>query len=228
MTETYLPFQKILKDNNIKSLGPLVPGPVTTGSTKPIRRLEDLKGLKIRALGGVVPVFKALGATPVAIPLPEVYEALQRGTIDGFTGVPYHLVAAFKFYEVTKYILNIGAGIYTAGSLYMNLDVWNKLPDDIKTIITRLIDEMPEVFAKICGEQWKKTTDTLLAAKAEVYSLPPEEMLRWKTQVVPGIYDNWVKDMEAKGLPGRETLNKYHELIKKYEALDKSPRPFPK
>lgn len=227
MAETYPPFQKMLKDNNIKVMSCMGASEVVAGSTKPLRTLEDLQGLKMRAMGLMNKAIEILGATPVAMPLPEVYEALERGTLDAFTGVPYHLTVAFKLCEVTKYIVDPGIGAYATGGYFMNLDTWNELSDDIKEIINEINQEFPDVSAEIGNEVLQKTTETLLAAGNDIYSLPPDEIARWKAKLVPRIYDDWTGDMEAKGLPGRELLDKYHELIKKYEPYDKYISPYP-
>lgn len=227
MAETYPPFQKMLKDNNIKNMSCWAASEVVMVSPKPIRTVKDLKGLRIRAMGLMNKVMEMLGATPVAMPLPEVYEALQRGVIDAVTGIPYHLVVSFKLNEVAKYVVDPGMGCYATGGYYMNLDTWNSLPDDIKAIIDQINEEFPDVAAELSNELLQKTTETLLAAGNEVYCLPPKEIERWKAKLVPRIYEDWIKEMGAKGLPGRETLEKYHELIRKYAPMDKYKSPYP-
>jgi TRAP-type C4-dicarboxylate transport system substrate-binding protein len=228
MGETFPPYQKMFKDNNILLMSSWPASEVVIISSKPIRTLADLKGKKIRAMGLMNVAMKMLGATPVAMPLPEVYEALERGTIDFVTGIPYHLVVSFKLHEAAKYLINPSIGCYASGGYFMNLKTWNNLPDDIKKIIKKINEEFPDVGANMSNEILKKTTDTLLKAKVDIYSLPPEEVAKWKAVLVPHIYDDWVKQMEAKGLPGKETLAKYQELVKKYEKNDKYVSPYPK
>lgn len=228
MAETFPPFQKMMKDNNIKLMSIWPASEVVMISRKPIKTLDDLKGKKIRALGLMNKAMKMLGATPVAMPLPEVYEALERGTIDTVTGLPYHLVMAFKLQEAAKNLINPGLGCYASGGYFMNLNTWNKLPDDIKTIINKLNQEFPDVAIKMQAELHKKTTDTLLKAKCNIYSLPANEIAKWKAVLIPAIYDDWMKDMASKGLAGKETLAKYQELVKKYTPQDKYASPFVK
>jgi TRAP-type C4-dicarboxylate transport system substrate-binding protein len=228
MAESFPPFQKMMKDNNIKLLSIWPASEVVMISAKPIKTLDDLKGKKIRALGLMNKAMKMLGATPVAMPLPEVYEALERGTIDAVTGLPYHLVVAFKMQEAAKNLINPGLGCYASGGYFMNLNTWNKFPDDIKKIVHQLNQEFPDVAIKMQAELHKKTTDTLLKAKCNIYSLPANEIAKWKAILVPAIYDDWIKDTASKGLPGKETLTKYRELVKKYTPQDKYVSPFSK
>jgi len=226
MFEVFPPFKKMMKDNNIKLMMSLSAGGVAMASVKPIKTLEDLHGKRVRAMGLMNKAMKLLGATPVAIPLPEVYEALERGIVDVVTGIPYNLIDAFKFQEVAKYIIDTKMGCYASGGYYMNLDTWNKLPDDIKAIVRELTSQAPEVYADLTNKLLKKTTDALLKAKCRIYSLSPEEVERWKAKLVPRIYDDWIKEMEKRGLPGRETIELYQKLIKKYQPQDKYISPY--
>ena len=228
MAHSFPPFVKMLKDNNILLMSSLPASEVVLLSAKPVKTLADIKSKKVRAMGLMNNAMKSLGATPVAMPLPEVYEALERGTIDAVTGLPYHLVVAFKLQEAAKHLVNPGIGCYASGGYFINLKTWAKLPDDIKQIIAKINDEFPDVAANMSNEQLKQTTETLLKAKVDIYSLPPDEVAKWKAILVPGVYDDWTKQMEAKGLPGKETLAKYQELIKKYEKSDKYVSPYPK
>ena len=228
MADTFPPFQKMMKDNNIKLISIWPASEVVMVSAKPIKTLDDLKGKKIRALGLMNKAMKMLGATPVAMPLPEVYEALERGTIDAVTGLPYHLVVSFKLQEAAKNIINPGLGCYASGGYFMNLKTWNKLPEDIKKIVNQLNNEFPDVAIKMQAELHKKTTEALLKAKCNIYSLSTGEVAKWKAVLVPAIYDDWIKDTASKGLPGKETLQKYQELVKKYTPKDKYVSPYAK
>jgi len=228
MSDTFQPFQKMMQKNNIIPAIYVPASEVVIASVKPIRKLEDLKGKKVRAMGLMNTAMKMLGATPVAMPLPEVYEALERGTLDVVTGIPYHLVVAFKLHEVAKYIVGPHMGCYATGAYYMHQDTWSKLPDQIKKIVEDLKAEHLGVYVEMTNELHQKTTEALRAGKCDIYSLPQDEVKRWKDKLVPEIYNEWTAQMEKKGLPGKEVLEVYQELIKKYEPMDKYDSPFEK
>jgi len=226
MHASYPPFQKMMKDNNLKFLISLSAGEVAMASIKPIKKLEDLKGKKVRAMGLMNDAMKMLGATPVAMPLPEVYEALERGTLDAVTGIPYHLIAAFKFQEVAKHIVGVRMGCYASGGYYMNLDVWNELPDNIKQIIDETNAVLPERYADMTNQLFGKITGKLRDANCTFYTLPDEEVERCKNILLPKIYEDWTKKMDKRRLPGQETLNVYRRLVEKYQPQDKYESPF--
>jgi TRAP-type C4-dicarboxylate transport system substrate-binding protein len=104
-------------------------------STKPVRTLADLKGLKIRTHGSFVEFWRRLGCGTVAAPLSEVYLALTTGVVDGVT-TDWSAHIIFKFVEVAKYGVlpsMIGA---TGGHIIVNPKAWNSLPDDLKHIVS--------------------------------------------------------------------------------------------
>ncbi len=108
-----------------------------TTSTKPIRNVADLAGLKIRVSPGKIRVdtFQSLGAAPTPIALSELYTSLQTHVIDAEEN-PLLLIDQQKFYEVQKYV-SMSEHIWSGYWTLVNQDVWNKLGKDIQGIVTR-------------------------------------------------------------------------------------------
>lgn len=79
------------------------PAQVVFSATKPVNKMEDLKGMTLRALGFVAEAVSALGATPRPIPMPEAYEAVGKRVIDGLM-IPMETLRAFRLAEVIKYV----------------------------------------------------------------------------------------------------------------------------
>jgi TRAP-type C4-dicarboxylate transport system substrate-binding protein len=113
--------------------GPL-PGIVTR--SKPVRRLEDMKGLRIRAPVELLPLLRRLGADPVNMPMAEVYSSLAKGVIDGVISSP-DTFRSLHFAEVSKYYtgLVVSRGAYPARAI--SEQSWNRLPPDLR----KLLDE---------------------------------------------------------------------------------------
>jgi TRAP-type C4-dicarboxylate transport system substrate-binding protein len=170
---------------------------------KPIRKLEDLKGLTIRAPGMVGEVIKALGGTPAPTPMPEVYEAISKGVIDGEAS-NLETLFAFRFAEVVKYTTSIWE-INHPYPFYvgMNKDSYKKLPADIKEIFDKLVGEYKERYILMwnaidfVGKEFGK-------GKGVTFNeLLPGELTRWKAAVEP-VIDNYVKTMMGKGFSEAE------------------------
>jgi tripartite ATP-independent transporter DctP family solute receptor len=111
-----------------------------TTSTKPIRTVADLAGLRIRVSPGKIRVdtFQSLGASPTPIALSELYTSLQTHVVDAQEN-PLLLIDQQKFYEVQKYV-SMSDHIWSGYWTLFNQDVWNRLPKDFQSIISREMD----------------------------------------------------------------------------------------
>jgi TRAP-type C4-dicarboxylate transport system substrate-binding protein len=110
------------------------PGVLTRN--KPVRRLADLKGLRLRAQSDAIDVLRALGADPVNMPMGEVYSALAKGVIDGVVA-PADTIKSLHFAEVAHHFtsLRFSRGAYPARA--MSDAAWNRLPPDLQRIVAR-------------------------------------------------------------------------------------------
>jgi len=106
-----------------------------TNSKRPVRKPEDLKGLKIRLMESPVylDTFRQMGVNPVPMPFPEIYNALQQGVIDGQDN-PLYTSILMKFTEVNKFA-TITNHILTECPIIANLDWWNSLPAKYQKIL---------------------------------------------------------------------------------------------
>lgn len=116
---------------------------------KPIRKVSDAKGLKVRVYSkSLANMVMAWGANPVTIPVVELYTALQRGVVDGAT-TSFMTGADAKFWEVLKYVTLTNHNVGGYNTIITNKATWNALPDNIKKIVT-------EVSDKYAGQVWKQ------------------------------------------------------------------------
>ncbi len=180
-------------------------GPAIFHTKKPVYKLEDLKGMKIRCTGLATKIVKALGGTPVAVPMPETYDSLSRGIVDG-TLNPQEALQGFKFGEVVKYTTeSYGSSNSSGFFIVMNKEKWNSLPSDIQGIIEKINEEWIEKTGKAWDELDKAGREFTLKLGNKIISLSKEENERWAKAVKP-LLDDYVKSMKEKGLPGEEAL----------------------
>jgi TRAP-type C4-dicarboxylate transport system substrate-binding protein len=102
---------------------------------KPVSKGADFKGLKMRDVGPDAKFYKALGAEVVYIKTSEVYSALQTGVLDAAGVSSMGWMYAMKLYEVAKYVLWPGTVDMGAQNIFVNMDAWKSLPDDLKAIL---------------------------------------------------------------------------------------------
>ncbi len=189
------------------------PGLLMTKSV-PVKKLEELKGMKIRCTGTSLRVVSALGGAPVAMPQSETYDALQKGVVDGVLS-PIETLQGWKFAEVIK---NVTENYKTAYSLLfftaMNKKRWDALPKDVQETIEKINKEWIEKSGQTWVEIDKSGREYGLSKGVTFIPLSKEEEDRWVKAVQP-VLEDYVKAMEAKGLPGREALTFCQEWLKK-------------
>lgn len=173
-------------------------GPSMLITKKPVRTMEDMKGLSIRAPGLMAEVITALGGTPAPTPVMETYDAISKGVLQGaFTAG--ESVKTFKFGEVAKFVTDS----WHVGPVYpfyvvMNKDSYKKLTPDLKEIFDHLCGEFRERMAltwngiDIVGKEWGKQNGV------EYIDLSKEEFDRWQKAVQP-VIENYVKRMVSSG-----------------------------
>lgn len=111
------------------------------GSKEPIDEVSDLDGLSVRSTGRVAEAYEMVGANAVALTSPEMYEALERGTIDAYSSFPMEIISDFGLPEVAPYLSMPGLGNYTQSVTVINLDVWESLPEDVREAIDQASQE---------------------------------------------------------------------------------------
>jgi TRAP-type C4-dicarboxylate transport system substrate-binding protein len=187
---------------------------------KQIRTLADFKGLKMRApTRQTNKLLATLGATPVAMPLPAVAEAVNKGVIDGFV-LPWEVIPSVKLHEMVKYHtetpLNKPALYTSVFVIAMNPAKYESLPADLKAVIDR---NSGAGFAAIAGKTWDEARAPGRKPAEErgntFYTLPDAELENWVKASAP-LYDEWVAAMEKAGLPGKQMLQDARDLLDKY------------
>lgn len=206
---------KVLTDTEVMYLHAHGPGLVNTKG-KAVRKLEDMKGLKIRSHGTSAKVVEALGGTPVAMPMPETYQSLQKGVVDGAV-YPLEANKGWKLGEVIDYTtLDFPAAYTTTFFVVMNKDKWNSLPDDVKKTIRQINKEWIVKHGKAWVQSDEEGAAFLKAKKKELIKLSPEEGKRWGEAVKP-VLEEFVVEMEKKNLPGKEALETAQKAFKEAE-----------
>jgi TRAP-type C4-dicarboxylate transport system substrate-binding protein len=218
--ETIPEFQQEWKDVKVLFLQCTDPYfPVTT--KKQVRNQADLKGLKLRELGGYPSdMWKYLGASPLLLGMPDVYDAASKGVIDGIN-IPWAAISTYKFYEVMKYYTEVPT---TASPQFviMNKDTWNGLPRDIQDQIMSVSGITGAEFSGESG--WGDDIKVEVLAQAQKagftmtsVALDAGEFDNWVKIAGKPLWDKWVAEMNSKGLPGQKVLDAALKLIEKYK-----------
>lgn len=146
-------------------------------SKKPITKIEDLKGLRVRTFGKTSPkMFKSLGAVPVNMTVGEAYEGLQRGNVDAVF-LPWAGMYAFKLFEVAKNISDINFGADGCYVSYINLDVWNSWPQNLKDLFNQIVAEAEMMSDQMVSGLDKKLLQVMIKKGAKLVHFEDQDKL---------------------------------------------------
>lgn len=168
-----------------------------TGKTDDCKSLDGLNGKKIRTFGNLIPhMMTAVGATPVTVPAGDLYEAIDRGTID-YSFVNLGNVNAYRLYEAGKY--SCGPALSIAGHMVVMSDrTWKRLPEDIQTIIVEESQRTQQEYVAWIDEAVQASAESITAAGGEIVTLSPETLADWKAKT-PDLLQSWVDELSGRG-----------------------------
>jgi len=183
---------------------------------KAVTTLSDLKGLKIRRPTAVIGrLLEELGAEPVGMPAPRIYESMQRGTIDGYM-LPFEAVKGFRAYEVSDHHTEFG--FYSlAFVLTMNKARYESLPADLKQVID---DNTGMAWAIRAGRGFDKGDEVGLEATrgtGAFHKIEGSELAEWEAAAVRTTA-GYLKELDDQGLPGTETYGKVKGYVAECRA----------
>lgn len=196
-------------------------GAVFHAVSRQVLKLEDLKGMKVRAPSRMgARMLSGLGAVPVPMPMPQVPEALAKGVVDGAM-VPWEAVPGIKIHEVTRFHTEMAPGLPKLSNTFlvvaMNEARYNSLPADLKKVIDansgaeasqwagQVWDSVIELSRKFARDRGNKLTE-----------LSPAEYQRWEA-AVEGVVQDWSREVAAKGGDGKKLLASAKALLVQYD-----------
>jgi len=169
-----------------------------TNSKRPVRKPEDLDGLKIRVVGSpiFIDTFRALGANPVSINWSEALTALQQGTVDGQENPVASIIIPYKLWEINK---NITIWHYTIDPLILGISkiTWESFDPKDREIISKAAQEAMAWNKKEARkglEGSREAFDMLKSKGMEVVVFTPKDMETFKAKT-KSVYDKWIKEI---------------------------------
>ena len=205
---------KELSDVHVCYLFAHGPGLLHT-ATKPVKTLEEVKGMKIRSTGTSQLIVRALGAAPVAMSQGETYDALKKNIVDG-TLVPIEALEGFKQAEVLKYTTETYSAAYSQGFfVVMNLAKWNSLPKDLQQIITDVSKEYEAITAKAWGDSDESGRKFALNLGHEFIKLSDAESSKFKEAVTP-VFSEYIKIATEKGVDGQAVFDTVKDMVQTF------------
>lgn len=190
-------FQDLFNKLGMQMLGFAAYGTGDFFANKPVKLPSDFKGLRLRGYGADLSyLIRELGASPVTLSSQEIYQATQRGTIDGFlTGASS--VYQRKLYEVVKYASAVPIGRLSFPAT-ANLKWWAGLPKDVQVAITKAAMVAQQKGRQLAKAEDQQATEKLAKLGVTIQTLTPAEYAQWVKAVKP-VLDKYVERTGDKG-----------------------------
>lgn len=213
-------FEKLDEHKGTKLLTLYTHGPgIFWNAKKPINKIDDFAGLKIRVGGGMAAdVAKALGVNAIAKPAPESYELLSSGVVDGVM-FPGESIVSFKLEKLVKYATQFPGGLYSdSHAIIINPDSWAKIAKADQEAILKISGE---ALARNIGKAWDKNAQSGFDAfKANGGQVVPADaaLVKAVAERTAAFEDEFVKTAVAKGLDGKAIVAEYRAEVAKLAA----------
>jgi C4-dicarboxylate-binding protein DctP len=194
-----------LESKNIKGLAYWSGGFHVFSANKPLRKPEDLKGLKMRIPSSKVleATLRTVGALPQVMPFSEVYQAMQSGVVDGTENILSSYTTQ-KYFEVQKHI-TLTNHTHTGYALIVNKKFWDGLPPDVQTLLTQAVKQASAFEEQLVAQENKDALAELKATgKTQVQDLTPAEREVWRKTL-------WPVHKEMESRIGANLLNQVYQ-----------------
>lgn len=208
--------QKYGEFNDYVHIGMITSDPYLLFSRDPVNSVDDIKNKKYRITGkNDAILYEAWGVTPVSVPIADVYESIQKTTIDGLFFSPIGGMGS-KFYEVAPNLLDLPFMVQPL-SFGLNQVFYEQLPEDLKNLMDEdLGPKLVELFVQTYTgevENAKNEINKLTEGKGGITTLSPEEEQKF-TAPAKDSWEFWVKEANEKGYPGDQMMADFKELLK--------------
>ena len=192
-TGLYQLWENAYAKNNCHLLGIHTYGPYPAiASNKPIRSIDDFKGVKVRAILEIADLMKELGAAPGYVPGGEIYMAMKLGTFDAAT-YSVDAIRGFKWNEVIKYYILPYWSDWYFGDMIINQQAWNELPDDLKQVLKEAMKNYGEQNKKVYSKEIEIVVDQAKELGYEVMTLPEKDVEKMRTIAVEKVWSKFAK-----------------------------------
>lgn len=199
--------QKEFKKNKVKYMNPLFTANAYMWSKSPIKSVADFKGMSVRGFGPWLALFGAMGSSLVSVPVPEIYNSLERGVVKSTVLYLTNAIGQ-KLYEVTDHLNVTNLGHNCGMPLVINLETWDRLPGEVQKAVEELnAKEAIRNFCRINQESYEKEMKLVKEKGMKIIEFPQPEVEQMKQIARQQVWAPYAKKMDEKGLNGTQTLD---------------------
>jgi TRAP-type C4-dicarboxylate transport system substrate-binding protein len=187
------------------------------GTGAPRDELAEYAGMRVRATGGIGDAFSLLGAVPTSVTSAEAYQAMESGVVDTVAFAQHAHLSFGTINQADWWTANLNPGTVNC-PIVVNIDAYEALSDEEREALDSSVPEAIDHYLANYGELLKRW-DTVLEEKGvEKVMFTPEVIAEFKTKAADPAREEWIKDMEAQGIPGQELYDLVVTTLEKERA----------
>ncbi len=203
----------------VKVLTVFTNAPANIMSKKPVKTIEDVKGMNLKASGGGGDILKAWGANLVDIPMSETPAAIEKGLAEGLFS-SLDVMKGLNFAEHCRYVAITDTVVYPF-AVIMNSERWNGLPEDVKKIMENLSADHAMWTGKY-EDDYVKEAIAWSKEKYQVEVTEFDELYRAKfNYLLWPLTQKWMEKAKAEGLPAGDIVMDIRRFIKQHTGQKK-------
>jgi len=183
------------------------------GTGDPRDTLAKMKGMRVRATGGIGQAFEAVGAVPTSVTATEAYNAMESGVVDTVAFAQHAHLAFGTINRAEWWTSNLNPGTVNC-PVVVNTDAYAALSDENRAILDGSIDESIQHYLANYAELLERWDSILTEKNVKTVEIAESELAEFRTLAADPIRDKWIADMEAQGIPGQELYDLVQSTLK--------------
>jgi TRAP-type C4-dicarboxylate transport system substrate-binding protein len=211
-------FKAEFEANGLYPLLFVLVGTPAMGLVEPIDSIDDIQNRRMRQFGYLDTVFAELGAETVTLSTAELYEALQRGVVDGYGAWTFEIIPDTSLHEVAPYMYDIGMGHYSAGAVTFSTSFWEGLDPELRDLMTELAQESHAVALEGLRALEESACDTILESGASVTAFSEQEQQEIAERATPVAVEHWLERAGEFGVSEDVALDFREQWLEVYES----------
>lgn len=173
------------------------------GTGEPRDTLEKMKGMRVRATGGLGKAFEAIGAVPTSVTATEAYQAMESGVVDTVAFAQHAHLSFGTINQADWWTSNLNPGTVNC-PVVANIDAYEALTDSQREALDSSIPEALDYYLANYAKLLEKWDSVLVEKGVEKVEISDDVIAEFRAKAADPIRDSWIKDMEAQGLPGQD------------------------
>ena len=187
------------------------------GTGDPRETLDSFSGMRVRATGGLGEAFKTVGAVPTSVTSSEAYQAMESGVVDTVAFAPHAHLSFGTINQADWWTENLNPGTVNC-PVVVNIDAYESLTDEEREALDSSVSEAMDHYLANYGELLKKWDSVLSEKQVQKVNLSEDEIQKFRQTAADPIRDQWIKDMEAQGIPGQELYDLVQQTLEEQRA----------